>query len=170
MDRMIEVNLGGERRYLNFSVEVMFDMEDVFGSLDAAMDLLKQNGREGFEAFQWFFIHMANDAELARRAEGYDPMPMLKADDILTHLHPLEYMELVGAVVNAINAGYTREKAGKDNEVDIGLEELRQKKTRNAEAAGPILTTSDAHFCGCRARSFIGCSRDCLMICGTSIS
>lgn len=170
MDRMIEVNLGGERRYLNFSVEVMFDMEDVFGSLDAAMDLLKQNGREGFDTFQWFFIHMANDAELARRAEGYDPMPMLKADDILTHLHPLEYMELVGAVVNAINAGYTREKAGEDNEVDVGLEELHQKKTKNAGADAQTSTISAARFCSCRVRNFTGCSRGCLMICGTSTS
>lgn len=166
MDRMIEVNIGGLKRYLNFSVEVMFDMEDAFGSLNAAMDMMKKGGREGFDTFKWFFIHMANDAELARREEGYDPMPMLKADDILTHLHPLEHMELVDAVVNAINAGYTRENADKDNDVDIGLEELRQKKTRNAGAAGQISTTSDARFCGCPARNFTGCSRGCLTTCG----
>ena len=166
MDRMIEVNLGGEKRFLNFSIDVMFDMEDEFGSLSAAMDMLKQNGRKGFDTFQWFFVHMANDAELARREEGYDPMPMLKEDDILTHLHPLEYTELVDAVVNAINAGYTREKADKDNEVDVGLEELRQKKTKNAGAAGQMSITSAAHFCGCPARNFTGCIRGCLMTCG----
>ena len=124
---MITATINGEERELNYSVEVMFNMTEKYGSISAALDIIEKGGKEGFEAVRWFAIQMANDAELCRRDAGYDPKPMLTADSITPRIRPIDLELLTADVVNAIALGYKRE-TDQSEEVDVGLAELNAKK------------------------------------------
>lgn len=129
MDRMILANIGGVSRHLNYSIEVMFNMREKYGTIDAALGIIEQDNMAAFDAVRWFAIQMANDAELCRRDAGYDHSPILTEAAITPHISPLEYEELRGAVVQAISIGYRRENGGdEDKETDLGLAELQAKK------------------------------------------
>ena len=133
MDKMRTVGIKGELRWLNYSMDVMFDMQDKFGNIQKALDIIDQRDREAFEAVRWFLVRMANDGELCRREFGYDPLPMLEEKDITPQMRPLDYALLVEAVVDAIQLGYKREIDNQNEEIDLGLEELRAKKTTAGE-------------------------------------
>lgn len=133
MDKMISAFINGRWRPLNYSIEVMFDMTDKYGTISNALDIILAGGKEGFEAVRWFAVKMANDAELCRRDEGCDPKPMLSVDDISMRMRPAEYDKLVDAVVEAIGLGYKQETASDDKEIDLGLAELNAKKTKAGE-------------------------------------
>lgn len=128
MDKMIPVVIAGRERLLNYSIEVMFDVNEKFGSVNTLFDLMQQNTRDGFEATKWLVLRMANDGELCRRAEGYDAAPMLTNDDISARIRPVDFADLVAAATDAVRLGYQRENQDEDQEVDIGLEELNAKK------------------------------------------
>lgn len=136
MDRIITIELNGREFALNFSVQVMFDMTDKYGSAQAVYDKMTEDNPEAFETTKWMFIRMANDGELVRRAEGYDHRPMLEDKDITIRMAPIEYMQMKAAVIEAVNAGYESESHRTTDEVDEGLRELEQKKT-NTETTEP---------------------------------
>ncbi len=131
MDRMVTTCINGEPRELNYSVEVMFDVVDRFGTINKALEMIERDGLEAFEVVKWFALRMANDAELCRRDAGYDHKPMLDQSAISLRIRPIDYELLKGAVVEAISRGYTRESTGTDQkEVDLGLAELQEKKAK----------------------------------------
>lgn len=127
MDKMHFTPIGGKFRPLNFSLEVMFDAAEKFGSMSAAFDAIDKESKEGVAAIQWFIVRMANDAELVRRAEGYDHDPMLSEADVMI-VKPWQYQLYKSAVLSAIDIGYEREVEDPKSEVDLGLEELNAKK------------------------------------------
>lgn len=131
MYKMIPAEIGGEPRMLNYSVAVMFAVEDRFGSLRAALAALDKGGKEGFEVLRFLAVAMANDGELARRELGEDPRPMLTESSVSARMSPADYAALFNAVLAAINAGYNRDVPDdEDGEVDLVLQELDEKKTK----------------------------------------
>lgn len=128
MDRMTKAVIGGYVRPLNYSVSVMFDMMDKYGNIQKALDVLQNDTRDSFDAVRWFAVKMANDAELYFREAGYDPLPFVTDNDIPKTMAPIDYADLRSAVVDAISAGYQRDVKDENEEVDIGLAELRAKK------------------------------------------
>lgn len=134
MDRMVTCTFNNTKYFLNYSIEIMFDMIDKFGSLREAMDVIAGESKASFEAVRWFFVRMVNDAELCLRASGYDPKPMIEESDITLRITPYDYALMKAAVVDAINNGYTRETGdGDKQEIDLGLEEIRAKKPAAGE-------------------------------------
>ena len=134
MDRMVSVVVNGIERHLNYSIEVMFEMAEKYGSISAALDIISGEDSKAFETVRWFFVKMANDGELCRREVGYDPAPLLKESDVSLRMSPIDFALLKEAVVNAIENGYRRETDdGESQEIDLGLEELRAKKARAGE-------------------------------------
>ncbi len=130
MDRMIETTIAGVKRHLCYSVSVMFDMADKYGNIQKALEVIQDEGRESFDAVKWFAMQMANEGELFRREAGFDHLPMVTEKDVSMHMPPIEFAALREAVVDAISAGYRREVDGpKNEEKDLGLEELNAKKT-----------------------------------------
>lgn len=128
MDMMIHAVINGKPRPLHYSIEVMFAVNDKFGSLQKAFEELERDDREGFEAVRFLGAAMANDAELCRRAEGADPHPMIKEEEISLRMRPLEYAALKQAICDAITAGYKQEQSDEKEEVDLGLIELQKKE------------------------------------------
>lgn len=130
MDRMIETTIAGVKRHLCYSVSVMFDMADKYGNIQKALEIIQEDGRNSFDAVQWFAVRMANEGELCRREAGFDHLPMVTEKDLSRHMPPIEFADLREAVVDAISAGYRREiDAPENEEKDLGLEELNAKKT-----------------------------------------
>ena len=127
MDKTITANIAGEFRELNFSIEVMFNVSEKYGSVKGVLDTIDAGGRDAFEAVRWLTTQMANDAELCRRAAGFDHKEMLKEEDISIHIRPIDFEILTEKVVNAISAGFGREIES-DEEIDLGLAELNAKK------------------------------------------
>lgn len=128
MDRMVKVTVAGEDRYLNYSIGVLFDVNDKYGSLSGFLDVLEKDNMEAFDALRWITVRMANEGELCRRSLGYDRCEILKDEDVGTQMSPYDFMMLKNAVVTAVNNGYMREVPDDENrEIDLGLQELEEK-------------------------------------------
>lgn len=127
MDHMITAEINGEERLLNYSIEVMFKVNDKFGGVNNALDAIEKDTRECVENVLWLLTELANDGELCRRSAGYDHKQMLSPEDISMRMSPLEYLLLKEKVIQAIFAGYGKETENEE-EVDLGLAELNEKK------------------------------------------
>lgn len=131
MDYLIPAVINGQTRYLNYSMEILFKVNERFGGVSKALDLIENDTPEGVDAVRWFAVELANDGELCRREAGYDHMPMLELDDVSLRMRPIEYMALKNTVVAAIYAGYRKDlPKDESEEVDLGLAELREKKAQ----------------------------------------
>lgn len=127
MDKMVYANINGKERPLHYSIEVMFEVNEKYGSVTDVIELLSKDNKDGFECLKTLTVLMANDAELCRRAEGYDKEELLKPKDINIQMKPIEYLTLKNAVAQAIEQGYKQEIPD-DSETDLGLLELGKKE------------------------------------------
>jgi len=129
--KAVKLDLAGRERYLCFTVEAMFQVQEQFGGSGELLDTLKAGGREGFSAACRAAAILAEQGELARRALGYDPEPIVDAGTIASAMSPSEVAALMLAIPAAISLGFGREVEAENDEVDLGLAELNaQKKTR----------------------------------------
>lgn len=129
MDNMIIAVINGEERPLNYSVEIMFKVNEKYGGVNAALDAIEAESVEAAANVCWLAIELANDGELCRRIAGHTPRKMLGDKDVSLRMSPMEYIDLKEKVIQAIHAGYRRETAS-EKEVDLGLAELNEKKAR----------------------------------------
>ncbi len=129
MNRTVSAVINGKEKTLNYSMEVMFGAIEKFGGASKALEAVQDPGKEGFEAVKWFAVQLANDGELLRREQGCEPEELLKEKDVSPRMHPLEYSELREAVLEAITLGYRRDVESHE-EIDLGLAELNEKKTK----------------------------------------
>ena len=74
---------------------------------------------------------LAERGELLQRRLGYDAGAIPEKDDFLLMVRPFEIVTLKRAIMTAIELGYGREVTSPGgDEIDEGLAELNQKKTR----------------------------------------
>ena len=129
--KAVKLPLAGRERYLCFTVEAMFQLQDLYGDSNNLMELIQANTREGFAAACKAAEVLAEQGELARRSLGYDPEPMVSAEAIAATTSPSDIVTLKLLIPRVISLGYGREVEPENNEVDLGLAELsEQKKTR----------------------------------------
>ncbi len=129
--KAVNLVLAGRERYLCFTVEAMFQIQEQFGGAGELLDALKAGGREGFSSACRAAAILAEQGELARRAMGYDPEPIVDAGAIAGTMAPSEVAALTLTIPAAISLGYGREVETENDEVDLGLAEINeQKKTR----------------------------------------
>ena len=128
--KAVKINLAGRTRYLVFTVEAMFQIQEIFGGPGELIDAVKDNTRDGLTAACRAAAILAEQGELARRHFGYDPEPILDAEAIAATMIPSEIAALKVAIPSAMTLGYGREIKS-DDEIDLDLAELNaQKKTR----------------------------------------
>lgn len=128
MDTMIHAVINNKVYPLHYSIEVMFAVNEKYGSIQNALEILERDGRDSFDMLRYLAVAMQNDAELCRRAEGYDHAPMLEEKEISIRMKPAAYLALKMAVSQAVSAGYKQEQKSEDEEVDLGLLELSKKE------------------------------------------
>lgn len=111
--------------------KAMFTLRDDFGGTQLALEAIEQDTRESFAATCAIAAVLAERGELLRRRLGYDPGAIPEKDDFLLMVRPFEIVTLKRAIMTAIELGYGREVTSPaDDEIDEGLAELNQKKTR----------------------------------------
>lgn len=128
MDTMIYAVIKDKVKPMHYSIDVMFRVNEKYGTISAALETLEKNDREGFEVLRTLVTLMVNDAELCRRAEGYDPSELITEKDIPIRLKPIDVLNLKQAVADTISAGYKQEHSQENEEVDLGLLELQKKE------------------------------------------
>lgn len=129
--KAVKFELAGRVRYLSFTVEAMFQIQEQFGGPTGLVEAVQNNGRDGFTAACKAAAILAEQGELARRSLGYDPEPTLGADSIAASLSPADITALKLAIPAAMSLGFGREVEPENDEIDLGLAELNaQKKTR----------------------------------------
>lgn len=129
--KSVKLTLAGRERYLCFTVEAMFQFQDLYGGNSELLELVQANTREGFAAACQAAAILAEQGELVRRSMGYSPKPMVDAGAIAATTAPSDVARLKLAIPAAISLGYGREVEPENDEVDLGLAELNeQKKTR----------------------------------------
>ena len=128
--KAVKFNLAGRERYLAYTVEAMFQLEEQFGPVAELVETLQAPGRDGFAAACRAAAILAEQGELARRSLGYDPAPIADTDAIAAALQPENLAALKLAIPAAITLGFGREVKPEDDEVDLFMAELNaQKKT-----------------------------------------
>lgn len=128
--KAVKFELAGRVRYLMFTVEAMFQVQEQFGGSSELIEALRDGGRDGFTAACKSAAILAEQGELARRSLGYGPEPIVEVDAIASTLDPSSAVALKMAIPAAMSLGYGREVEPKDDEIDLGLAELNaQKKT-----------------------------------------
>lgn len=135
--KAITIQIGGKERYLAFTGEAMFTVREQYGSAEALLDATKPDTREGFSTLCAAVAILAEQGELARRYFGYAPDEILTAADVQRVTTPADIIPLKLALPRAITLGYGREIEPENNEVDLGLAELNQKKRPNPGALSP---------------------------------
>lgn len=131
MERMTSARLFGREVFFNFSVGVMFDAVEKFGSAAAMLERMQEEGRESFEATVWAAERMQRDAEAIRRENGERRTKLLTERELSRGMYPAEFAELKNAVTAAVINGYKRETDPEDEgDTDAALEELEGKKER----------------------------------------
>lgn len=129
--KAVKLTLAGRERYLTFTVEAMFQIQEQFGGPTELIEAVQDGGRCGFAAACKAAAILAEQGELARRSLGYDPEPIADEAAIAASLSPGEIAALKLAIPAAMSLGFGREVEPEDDEVDLGLAELNaQKKTR----------------------------------------
>ena len=126
--KAVKVSLAGRERYLAFTVEAMFQIEEKFGGSGELLEAMKDSGREGFSAACRAAAILAEQGELARRSLGYDPQPLVEAEVIAASMTPSEIAGLTLDIMAAVSLGYGREVEPEQDEIDLGLAELNEQK------------------------------------------
>lgn len=94
-----------------------------YGPIDLVFDLR----RETLSHWCDLVALLAEQGELARRAAGYEPRPILSQEDLERMLAPCDLEALQTAVGNAIALGYQRDFRPKED-VDLDLIEFKKKQ------------------------------------------
>ena len=126
--RAVRIELAGRERYLCFTVEAMFRIEEEFGGTKNLTEFIADNSREGLSALCTAAAILAEQGELARRHMGYDSAPIPSAEEIGATTAPSGITALKMAVTSAVTLGFGREIEPDSDEVDIGLAELNEQK------------------------------------------
>jgi len=127
--KAIEMNLAGKKHYLIFNGEAMFAIKDEFGGAKALLEEIEPNTREAFRAICKAIAILAEQGELVRRDLGYSPERIYTAEEFQRLALPEDIINMKKAIPLAITIGFGREVESENEEVDLALAELEQKKT-----------------------------------------
>lgn len=128
--RAVTVTLEGRTYHLVFNGAAMFEAEELFGSSSAMIKAVFLPGKEGMDALCKAVSMLSAQGEAVRRYMGYEADTPISEETIKILAGPEDLFRLAEAVNRAVTIGYGREVEEK-GDTDLGLAELRQKKTKN---------------------------------------
>lgn len=127
--KAVKLTISGKILYLAFTGEALFTIRDNYGGASALLEAIGPDTKESFQTLCAATALLAEQGELARREIGYDSQEIISAETIERTVMPSDIIELKEAIPRAISLGFGREIEPENNEVDLGLAELNQKKT-----------------------------------------
>lgn len=127
----IDFDFNGQTLALSFTMEAMLLSIEKYG--DDVLEAVLAPTPEGWKECCWMAALMAAQGELQRRAQGYDPAPMVTMEQLRSGLMAAEGNVLRAAVKAAFLQGMTREIEVQKREQEINLvlqaREEAEKKT-----------------------------------------
>jgi len=128
--KAIIYKIGNKTLYLAYNGEAMFAIEELHGGIKELPEKLNNKDRESFKSTCEVAALLAEQGELVRRYYGHEPQDIIAADDLRSIIQPSQIAEMTDAIFRSIALGYGSEiDRGKDDEIDLVLMELNQKKT-----------------------------------------
>ena len=128
-----ELTIGGRKLYLYCNAAACFDIYDIFGYDKNFVELMTEEGKTGYLNTICIASILAEQGELCRRWEGYDPSPIPSSDDLTALIGPKDFVQLRQAAAEAILLAFSPsvEDKTKPRYSDKGLAELeaQEKKT-----------------------------------------
>lgn len=127
--KAVKITISGKIHYLAFTGEALFSIRDTYGGAQALLEEIQPDTKESFQTLCAATALLSEQGELARRAMGYDSQEIVSAAALERVVMPSDIIEMKTAIPRAISLGFGREIEPENNEVDLGLAELNQKKT-----------------------------------------
>ena len=129
----IDFDFNGQTLALSFTMEAMLLSMEKYGEDADILETVLAPTPEGWKECCWMAALMAAQGELQRRAQGYDPAPMVTMEQLRSGLMAAEGNVLRAAVKAAFAQGMTREIPTQQREQEINLilqaREEAEKKT-----------------------------------------
>ena len=132
--KTVECNLIGKRVNLAYTVNAMFEINDIIGEKDL-FEILGKNDRENFAPFCEVVAALAESGAQCRKEAGYSVGETVSAAVLRAKMMPGDYLAAKSAALQAIMLGLKREVIDEDEEIDEGLAELEKKENRPEPAS-----------------------------------
>lgn len=117
----------GQEIYLAYTVSAMFQTNDLLKDNEQVMDLMDEQGEEGFERFCETVSILAGCGAQVRESEGLSRTAYPNAEELRACMQPMEYLKIRRAAMEAILLGYGREVVDENEEIDLELAQLEKK-------------------------------------------
>ena len=127
--KAVKLLFGGKTHYIAFTGMAMLAINDTFGGATELLEKIEPNTPEALTALSAAIAILAEQGELARRALNYTPERIFESKEFLSCAAPTDIVKMKQAVPQAITLGFGREIVDEQEEVDLVLAELNQKKT-----------------------------------------
>lgn len=124
--RYTKAEFNGDVIYLAYTVNAMFDVNDLLQDDEQILDYMNGKGKEGFTRFCNVVSILAREGARVRESEGFPRPAMPGHENLLTCLQPMEYVNLKRAAMDAILMGFGREVENEE-EIDLELANLEKK-------------------------------------------
>lgn len=148
--KTVKYELCGQTLHLRLTSAALYDIYDAYQP-ESSFDPISAGGRQGFEAVCWYLQKLAEQGELTRRWEGFEPSEIPTVEQLRLLMTPADLPRAKLALIRAMNMGFGREIEDEEP-VDLGLVEF-EKKTQPTDGHGRGFTTWLRSFCGSRWRT-----------------
>ena len=139
--KWLEFKAAGETWYLCLNGAALIDAYEHFGEEKPLLDHIAGTGKRAYEATCWLLAKLAEQGELVRRYQGYDPGKFPSEMRFKTLLAPRDIPLAKTALRQAVAMGFRMEQKA-DEFVDLGLQELEAAQKKTKPGGGPGTSSS----------------------------
>lgn len=125
--RYTETDFCGEPMYLAYTVNAMFQVNDMLTADEEIMDLFSGKNEEGLRRFCEAVSILARCGAQVRKLEGFPPPAAPTAEEMFVCIAPAEFIKLKRKAINAIILGYGQEIVDEEEEIDVELANMEKK-------------------------------------------
>lgn len=140
--KTVEYKLNGRTYHLCMNGAAMFDAYDKFGTKGEITEHIRPATQKGFNNTCWLLARLSEQGAAVRKYLGLECEKPLSEAYCRIMLKPIDVLDAKSKIMEAISRGFLREE--EEEEFDIGLAELRQKKT--AELTEQNIYTQERRF------------------------
>ena len=128
--KAITITIGGKTLYLTYTGEAMFGLREKYGEPTEMLEKMSGDTKESFDITCDVIATLAEQGELVRRYYGHTPQDIVSFETIKLLTQPKDIFTFKLIIPRVVTLGFSKEIIGdNDDEVDLGLLELNQKKT-----------------------------------------
>lgn len=136
--KLTNITIDGQQLHLCLNGTALFDLYARFGDKGSLLDHIEGSDRKTFYNTCAMLAKLAEQGELVRRYQGFEPAVILTEAQLRLIMGPLDVVAAKSAIRRAVAIGFGREvKDEREQRVDMGLLEL-QKKTEPTPAVPGI--------------------------------